>query len=520
MATHFQSLEDGSKNTCFNCCYCSKRQRCVVCTLIWVPIILLIGLAIVLVVNAALLTDRFERLELDPSPTFLNSSEEVILERAERLGGAIKIKSISYGPSKQERTELVKLIKYINETYPTIRKSSFMSRSEVNELSLVYRIEGSENNKSPYMICAHLDVVPEGSTEKWEHDPFLGDIIDEEGEKFVYGRGALDVKNLAFGILETLEYLAKNKKQPKRTFYVALGHDEEVGGENGAGNIKTKMQELLESNGEKLDFILDEGTFVVEGMFPGVDAPLILISVGEKGYLTLDVSVKGDQVHSSIPPQETTVGVLSKAISDLEDNRQPSRFGLGPEYDTIRYASAHTNFGLKLAMGNLWLFSSIISYKLGNEKVTDAMQRTTTAVTVVRAGLKENIIPGEATAVINHRVHPADTLEDVLKHDRNVIDDDRVNITVRRYVEPPKISSYSSDSIPFQIIANSALDVYPEARVVPSLLVGNTDTLHYVGLSDNIYRFSPTFMRPNDINRFHGIDERIGIQTYNRVSSK
>merc|ERR1719322_1561469 len=190
-----------------------------------------------------------------------------------------------------------------------------MTRSEVNELSLVYRIEGSENNKSPYMICAHLDVVPEGNTEEWEHDPFLGDIIDEEGEKFVYGRGSLDVKNLAFGILETLEHLAKNDKQPKRTFYVALGHDDEVGGANGAGKIKTKMEQLLESNDETLDFILDEGTFVVKDMFPGVEAPLILISVGEKGWATLDVAVKGKQMHSSIPPKETTVGILAKAIT-------------------------------------------------------------------------------------------------------------------------------------------------------------------------------------------------------------
>ena len=520
MPAQFQSLEDGSKNTCFNCCYCSRRQRCVACVFIWVPIILLIGLVIFLVVNAALLTDRFERLELDPSPTFLNSSKDEILARAERLGGAIKIKSVSYGPSKQERAEFVKLIKYINDTYPNIRRSEFISRSEVNQLSLVYRIEGTEVTNNPYMMCAHLDVVPEGNTEEWEHDPFLGDVIEEDGEKFVYGRGSLDVKNLAFGILETLEYLAKNDKQPKRTFYVALGHDEEVGGANGAGKIKTKMQQLLESNDETLDFIIDEGTFVVKDMFPGMEAPLILISVGEKGWATLDVSVKGQQMHSSIPTPETTIGVLSKAISNLEENRQPSRFGLGPEFDMVRYASAHTNFGYKLAMGNLWLFSSIISYKLSNEKVTDAMQRTTTAVTVIRGGLKENIIPGEASAVINHRIHPADTLEDVLEHDRNVINDDRVNITVRRHFEPPKVASYSSDSIPFQIIANSALDVYPEAKVAPSLLVGNTDTIHYVGLCDNIYRFSPTFMHPKDINRFHGIDERIGIQTYNKVSFK
>ena len=119
--------------------------------------------------------------------------------------------------------------------------------------------------------------------------------------------------------------------------------------------------------------------------------------------------------------------------------------------------------------------------------------------------------------MINHRIHPGDTIDDVLQHNKETIDDGRVNITIRRYFDPPKVSPYSSDSLPFQVIANSALDVYPEAKIVPSLLVGNTDTIHYVDLCDNIYRFSPTFMLPKDIDRFHGIDERIAVTTYNKV---
>ena len=516
-ASHqFHALEDGS-NTCFNCCYCSKRQRCVSCWVLWSPIILLIGIVIVLVVNASLVSDRFERLELDPSPILINASEEVVLARARRLGGAIKIKSISYNPGEQETDEFIRLIKYINDTYTNIRSSKFIKRHEINHLSIIYRVEGTEETDNPYMLCGHLDVVPEGIRENWKHNPFLGEIIEEKEQKYVYGRGAIDDKHSVFGILETLEYLAQENQQPKRTFYVAFGHDEEVGGNQGAGHIKMKMLELLAYHEEKLDFILDEGTFVIKDMFPGVEAPMVVISVAEKGYATLDMQVQGKQTHSSMPPKESTVGILAKAIAKLEDNPQPSQFGKGPEYDTIRYAAAHANFGFKMVMGNLWLFSGLISSRLSNKKATNAMQRTTTAVTVVKAGLKENIIPGEASAVINHRIHPGDTIEDVLQHNKETIDDSRVNITIRRYFDPPKVSPYSSDSLPFQVIANSALDVYPEAKIVPSLLVGNTDTIHYVDLCDNIYRFSPTFMLPKDIDRFHGIDERIAVTTYNKV---
>ena len=137
-ASHqFHALEDGN-NTCFNCCYCSKRQRCVSCWVLWSPIILLIAIVIVLVVNASLVSDRFERLELDPSPIFINASEEVVLARARRLGGAIKIKSISYNPGEQETDEFVKLVKYINDTYTNIRSSKFIKRHEINHLSIIY----------------------------------------------------------------------------------------------------------------------------------------------------------------------------------------------------------------------------------------------------------------------------------------------------------------------------------------------------------------------------------------------
>ena len=235
------------------------------------------------------------------------------------------------------------------------------------------------------------------------------------------------------------------------------------------------------------------------------------------GWATLSMKVEGKQTHSSMPPKESAIGIMSNAISKLEKNRQPSRFGKGPEYDTAAYSAYYASFGFKMALSNLWLFSPVVSAIMASDAATDATQRTTTAITIVEAGFKENVVPGEASFIVNHRMHTADDIDKVLETDRNTIDDDRVKINITNFFNPPKISPYSSDTIPFQVVANSALDVYGDVGVVPGLLVGNTDTIHYIDLSENIYRFSPAFLLPEDIDRFHGINERISVKNYNQV---
>ena len=229
------------------------------------------------------------------------------------------------------------------------------------------------------------------------------------------------------------------------------------------------------------------------------------------------MKAEGKQTHSSMPPRESAIGIMGNAISRLEEHRQPSRFGKGPEYDTASYSAFYANFGFKIALANLWLFSPIVSAIMATDSATDATQRTTTAITVVNAGVKENVVPAEANFVVNHRIHTADDIDTVLDNDIKNINDDRVKLNVSKFFNPPNISPYSSDSIAFQVVANSALDVYGNVGVVPGLLIGNTDTIHYTNLTNNIYRFSPAFLLPEDVDRFHGINERISVKNYNQV---
>ena len=513
----FVKLERGDKNTCCGTCYLTKRQKCLCCTLLWLPMSALALFIAGLMINAALIADPFERIVLDPDPILIAASENEINRRAETLGKAIRFRTISFSPGEQNYTELSKLNEFITLSFPNIHSASFISKYQVNQYSILFRIEGTENTKNPYMLCAHLDVVPEGFLGSWEYDPFLGDIIEESGKEYIFGRGAIDDKHSVFGILEALEHLVKAGERPKRTFYVALGHDEEVSGFNGAGHIKLEMEKILINNEEELDFILDEGPMVLKNLFPGTDLPMIAIGVTEKGWAIFDLEVETEQFHSSMPPKESAIGILSKALSSLEENRQPSKFGEGPEYETVNYLSAHVQFGYKIVLGNLWLFSGMISKLLSWQVSTDALQRTTTAITSVKSGFKDNVVPAVAKAVVNHRVHPSDTIDAVVASDTKNIADDRVKIIKRAYTPSPKVSPYKGRAMGFQVIANSALEVFPSAKIVPTVMVGNTDTIQYVNLTTKIYRFSPAFMLPKDLERFHGFNERISVKNYNEV---
>ena len=274
--------------------YCTKRQRYAVYAALLLPVVFLVCLIIGLMINAALVEEKFQRITLDPNPSLINANKSVIWQRAERLAEAIKLKTISHNQTLQNKEELEKINEYITITYPNVHNAPFIEKQMINNLSIVFRVNGTHHTTRPYMLCAHLDVVPEGKLDQWDCDPFLGQIVKDQqcnainnetddGNSYIFGRGAIDDKHSVFGILEAIEHLVKIGEQPRRTFYIAFGHDEEVSGNAGAGHIREFMEEKLKTNGETLDFILDEGTSVYQDVVPGVDIPIAMISVTEKG---------------------------------------------------------------------------------------------------------------------------------------------------------------------------------------------------------------------------------------------
>jgi carboxypeptidase PM20D1 len=459
--------------------------------------LLLAGLVLALVARTAFVKSR------QPPP--FEPHAIVLDERAlaEHLGAAIRIATISNPADPGPRlTEIRALHALLEATYPNVHRA--LSRAIVREGSLLYTWKGKDPGAKGVLLMAHLDVVPiePGTESKWTESPFSGAVSGG----FVWGRGALDDKVSAIAILEAVEGLAANGYQPPRNVYLAFGHDEEVSGRGGAMQVAA----LLKERNVRVEFTIDEGNPITVGIVPGIAAPVAVVGLAEKGYATahLDVTVPGG--HSATPPRETTVGILSKALAKLEDHPMQARLD-GAMQSFGSYAAPEMPLGLRLVFANEWLTSPLLIGELGKRASTGASIRTTTALTMFQAGVKDNVLPATARATINFRILPGDTSRDVLTHIVRVVDDPRVQATLDTETLSEPSPTSSAESAAFIRIARTVRTVFPDAVVAPSLFLGATDSRHMVAVSDDTYRFLPVKMTDEDIARLHATNERVAV---------
>ena len=423
---------------------------------------------------------------------------------AESLAIAVRAKTISglLDPTGTA-AEFDKLHAHLRARYPLVHAT--LEREVIGEHSLLYTWRGSDAKAQPFALLAHQDVVPiaPGTEPLWKKAPFDG-VIDGG---MVWGRGTLDNKSNLIGQLEAVEALLKAGFRPRRSVYLFFGHDEEVGGQHGA----VAAVALLKQRGIKLAFVLDEGSAVTQGIIPGVAAPAALIGLGEKGSLSLRLVAQAAPGHSSMPPQpgNSAIGMLSAALTRLD--QQPLPGGIqGAAAEMFAALAPELPFGQRLALSNLWLFRPILEPMLGKGAATNAMMHTTTALTIVNAGNKENVLPGRAEAVVNFRILPGDTAESVTAHVKRAIADERIEVKpLSAPVEATSLSSVQSDA--YRVIERSIREVFPDAIVAPSLVLQGTDSRYFGPVADQAYRFQPQRFKPEDLPRLHGTDERIAV---------
>ena len=181
---------------------------------------------------------------------------------------------------------------------------------------------------------------------------------------------------------------------------MALTHDEEVG-KSGASAVAAYLARQPFGGDGQFEFILDEGTIILEEAFPTLSNPLAIVGVAEKGYMTVEYRVDIAPGHSSMPSLPTAIGILVRAMDRLESTPQPSQFGRGPEMSLLLGVTPYLGFPLRFVMSNIWLFGSAIQWFLTRKPGTDALQRTTTAITLISGGVKDNILPTSASATVN-----------------------------------------------------------------------------------------------------------------------
>lgn len=421
---------------------------------------------------------------------------------AERLAGAVRARTIAAADdARLNADQFQRLHAHLQQAYPRLHAA--LKRETVGELSLLYTWPGSDPAAKPMLLMAHQDVVPiaPGTEKDWAQPPFDGAVKDG----FVWGRGAWDDKGNLVAQLEAIEMLVAGGFKPRRTVYLAFGADEEVGGLRGAKAIAA----LLQQRGVRLDFVLDEGLLITEGVMPGLATPAALVGIAEKGYLSVVLKVPATPGHSSMPPPKGTsaIAMMAAAIKRVDDAQLPGGIrGVAREmFETL----APEMPGLqRVALSNLWLFGPLVARQLEQGASTQAMLRTTTAPTVFNAGNKDNVLPGSAEATVNFRLLPGDSQAAVLDHVRRQVGNDRFELySLPGASEASRVSPTAAE--PYRRIERTVREVFPGTLVAPGLMIGATDSRHFEGIADHIYRFSPVRARPEDLPRFHGTNERI-----------
>lgn len=429
---------------------------------------------------------------------------------AERLSGAIRFPSVSHeNPEDRDDKAFDDLRAYLEQTYPHLHET--LARELISGHTLLYTWRGGDPSLAPVLLLAHQDVVPvdPGTEETWDQPPFSGNVV----EGHVWGRGALDNKQNLIGLLEAAEHLVQDGFQPRRTVLLAFGHDEEIGGTEGAAAVAS----LLAERGIRPAFVVDEGGAVVDGMIPGLAGPAAVVGIAEKGSVSVELVVETEGGHSSTPPLQGSIGILADAVRRVERARLPARLE-SPVRAILETTAPEARFGYRLVFANLWLFGPIITRILGSASETAPLVRTTTASTVFQAGTKENVVPGRARAVVNFRLLPGDTIDGVIDHVRRTVADDRVRVTalpIQR--EASRVSP--TDTEHFDLLSRTIRQTFPGAVVTPYLVLGGTDSRLYQDLTDNVYRFMPFRLSRDDLKGIHGTNERVSIEALAKAVS-
>ena len=407
------------------------------------------GVAALLLVRAG---PRQPPVQADALPTALVGMPD---GRAERLGRALSFRTVSEEGGQGDPAAFADLRAFLEVSFPAVHRT--LAWEMVGGGALLYRWEGRDEDAAPFLLMAHYDVVPvePGTERRWTYPPFEGVVADGA----VWGRGAMDDKASVLGILEAVEGLLTQGFRPTRTTYLVFGHDEETGGRDGAARVAR----LLAERGVHPEFVLDEGLVIADRFLPGVDRPVALIGIAEKGFLSVELAIQTIGGHSSVSPRNTAVGVIAAAVARLE--------ALAPEL----------TIGRRLVLRNLWLFGAVVRSRLAAIPETDAAIRTTTAVTSFEGGSSPNMLPAASRAVVNFRVRPGETVEDVMAHVRATVADDRVE--VRRLGgaggDPSSVSA--TDSPAWFTLERTVHQVFTDVAVAPFIVLGGTDARHSRG---------------------------------------
>lgn len=415
----------------------------------------------------------------------------------ESLSSMLQFKTISNpDQNKVDNEEFVKFRDFLKSRYPQIHEVSTFS---LFDRGMLLHIKGESHDK-PIVFMSHYDVVPINGT--WKGDPFSGKIENA----YVYGRGALDTKSSLNAIMEAVEFSLNQGKIFRQDLYLAFGGDEET-----YGTSQQKMVKYFQEKGIKPYLVLDEGGAIVSKIFPGVLKKAAVVGIAEKGFMNLKLTAKSSGGHASTPPKNTTLTMLSNAITKL-NNHKSFKLKLTPPVRALfEHIAPHSNsFMIRMIFANLWLFLPVvklIAKSSGGEFLS--LFKTTQAFTMASGSEAINVLPAEASIGINYRLRPQESSSDVIKRIKKIINNDQILVEANDVSEATTISKVDEA---YQIIEKAISETWPEVVPTPYLMIATSDSRHYHVICEHVYKFSPMDVSKADLAKIHGVDEDISTE--------
>lgn len=364
--------------------------------------------------------------------------------------------------------------------------------------NLVARLKG-DGRAAPLLLMVHLDVVP-AEADRWKHPPFAGDVADG----FIWGRGALDTKDLAAMQLMVMLLLKRENKKLARDVIWMCNADEEAGGHLGAGWMVKEHPDLI-----RADYALNEGAgFTLDVL----GRRFFTVQVGEKGSARFALRAHGRPGHGSMPHPNNAVLKLADAINHLGATEMPHRVTPAAE-SFVRALAANVETRYRddvLALLDPQKFSQALSRLStdGNAPMIYAMFHDTVVPTMLNAGIKINVIPSVAEARCDARILPGQTSQEFLKQLRAVVGPE---IEIEFLTDSPGFSSDYNTPL-FDQVSQVLSRHQPQMPALPYMVVGATDARHVRKLGTKVYGFCPIIVNADDLDGVHAHNERISIE--------
>ena len=414
-----------------------------------------------------------------------------------KLQALVRIPTVSdRDPALVDTDAFDRLLSELADQFPRLHAELELTR--VSTHGLLFHWPGASAER-PVVLMAHLDVVPVDEGAPWQHPPFGAEIHDGA----IWGRGTLDDKGCVVAICEAVELLLESGTNPGQDVWLSFGCDEEV-----SGTAAQAAVDVLRSRGVSPWFVLDEGGAIAHQAFPGVEPPLGVIGVTEKGTTSVELVAEGRGGHASTPARNGPTARIAKAILRIEKSPFPAS-APAPTLELLRRLAPHLPKPARPIARNADRITPLVTKALlaaGPEAA--AMTRTTVAATTLSGSPALNVIASSARAGLNIRIMVGDSVAGVLAHLRRVIKDDDIRIEVVEQGEPSPVSPMDEA---YLLIEETIGAVFPDAVPTPYVMMAATDSRHFTHVCERVYRFAPFRMTKAQREAIHSYDEHLGI---------